>query len=101
MTTTYLVMSVPSLLWAISITALAVWKFGLNLRSLVIPTVALLVGTAVFDNLIIWSGLVDYDAAKILGLRIGLAPVEDFLYAVVAVMLTSSLWHILRRKDAR
>ena len=101
MTTTYLVMSVPSLLWAISITALAVWKFGLNLRSLVIPTVALLVGTAVFDNLIIWSGLVDYDAAKILGLRIGLAPVEDFLYAVAAVMLTSSLWHILRRKDAR
>lgn len=101
MTTTYLVMSVPSLLWAISITALAVWKFGLNLRSLVLPTVALLVGTAVFDNLIIWSGLVDYDAAKILGLRIGLAPVEDFLYAVAAVMLTSSLWHILRRKDAR
>ena len=101
MTTTYLLLSVPSLLWATILTAFAAWKFGLNLRSLVLPTAALLVGTAVFDNLIIWSGLVAYDDAKILGLRIGLAPIEDFLYAVAAVMLTASLWHILRRKDAR
>lgn len=98
MNTTYLAMSVPFLGWAVALTVLAAWRFGLALRTLVVPIVALMVGTAIFDNLIIWSGLVAYDDSRILGIRIGLAPVEDFLYAIVAVMLTASLWHILRRK---
>jgi lycopene cyclase domain-containing protein len=55
----------------------------------------------VFDNLIIGVGLVAYDESRILGLYIGLAPIEDFLYAMVAVLLAASLWHILRRKESR
>ena len=98
MNTTYLMMSLPSLGWAVALTALAVWRFGLKPQKLVLPVAVLLAGTAIFDNLIIWSGLVAYDDTKILGVRVGLAPIEDFLYAVVAVMVTASLWHIMRRK---
>jgi lycopene cyclase domain-containing protein len=55
-------------------------------------TGCLLLLTAIFDNLIIASGIVDYNFALTLGLRIGLAPVEDFGYAVAAVMLMASIW---------
>ena len=79
MNTTYLEMSVPFLGWSFALTALAAWRFELKVRNLLVPVAALLIGTAIFDNLIIWSGLVAYDDSKILGMRIGLAPVEDFL----------------------
>lgn len=99
MNTTYLVLSVPFLAIGAGLTGVAVWKFELRLRSLGIP-VALLVGaTAVFDNLIIWSGLVAYDEERILGIRIGLAPVEDFLYAIAAVLVTASVWQLLGRRS--
>lgn len=45
----------------------------------------LFVLTAVFDNLIVGLSIVDYDPAKILGIHIGVAPVEDFMYALLAV----------------
>lgn len=101
MNATYLMMSIPFLSLAVGLTTLAAWKFGLHIRSLVIPTAVLLATTAVFDNLIIGVGLVAYDESRILGLHIGLAPIEDFLYAIVAVLLAASLWHILRRKESR
>lgn len=100
MNTTYLTMSIPSVLSAVSLTALAMWKFELRVRSLILPIAALLVSTAIFDNLIVGSGLVAYDESKILGIRIGYAPIEDFLYAIVAVMVTASLWQMLRRRSA-
>ena len=40
-------------------------------------------------------GLVGYDESKISGLFIGIAPLEDFAYAVAAVLLLPSLWIIL------
>jgi lycopene cyclase domain-containing protein len=101
MTTTYLAMSVPFTVFTIAITTIAAWKFGLRLTSLGVPIAALLIGTAVFDNLIIAAGLVAYDDSLNLGIRIGLAPIEDFLYAIAAVMVTASFWHILARKDSR
>lgn len=54
-----------------------------------------LVMTAVFDNLMIGVGLVGYDAALISGAFIGIAPLEDFAYAIAAVMLLPSLWALL------
>jgi lycopene cyclase domain-containing protein len=101
MNTTYLVMSVPFLVFAVALTSIASWKFGLRVKPLGVPVVVLLIGTAVFDNLIIWSGLVAYDESRILGIRIGLAPIEDFLYAITAVMVAASFWHILGRKGTR
>ena len=101
MNTTYLTMSIPYMLWSVGLTALAKWKFRLRLQSLVVPVAALLVSTALFDNLIVGSGLVAYDESRIIGVRIGVAPIEDFLYAIVAVLVTASVWQILRRRDSR
>jgi lycopene cyclase domain-containing protein len=53
---------------------------------------ALLVLTAVFDNLIILAGIVGYDSTKLLGLYVGVAPIEDFFYAILAAILIPILW---------
>ncbi len=53
---------------------------------------ALLVLTAVFDSLIVLAGIVGYDTSKILGIYIGYAPIEDFFYAVLAVILVPVFW---------
>ncbi|CAN5143339.1 hypothetical protein BH11ACT2_BH11ACT2_06670 [soil metagenome] len=55
----------------------------------------LLVLTAGFDNVMIGIGLVGYDRALISGAFIGVAPLEDFAYAVAAAVLLPSLWALL------
>ncbi|WP_371708699.1 lycopene cyclase domain-containing protein [Nesterenkonia sp. NBAIMH1] len=52
--------------------------------------------TAIFDNVIIGIGLVAYDESVISGLRIGLAPIEDFAYPLAGVILLPALWVLLR-----
>jgi lycopene cyclase domain-containing protein len=54
-----------------------------------------LVMTAVFDNVMIGVGLVGYDESLISGAFIGIAPLEDFAYAIAAVILLPSLWSLL------
>jgi lycopene cyclase domain-containing protein len=60
----------------------------------------LLVVTAIFDNVMIGIGLVGYDRQKISGAFIGIAPLEDFAYAIAAAVLLPSLWMLTegRRK---
>ncbi|MCS5717356.1 lycopene cyclase domain-containing protein [Herbiconiux sp. CPCC 205763] len=60
----------------------------------------LLVLTAVFDNVMIAIGLVGYDEARISGAFVGIAPLEDFAYALAAVFLLPSLWLLLDRPRA-
>lgn len=60
--------------------------------------IILLALTAVFDSFIIGAGIVGYDANKILGVYIGLAPVEDFFYAVLAVIIVPALWKLFEPK---
>jgi len=57
----------------------------------------LLVMTAVFDNVMIGIGLVGYNRDLISGAFIGIAPLEDFAYAIAAVVLLPSLWMLLGR----
>lgn len=57
--------------------------------------VVLLVLTAIFDNVIVGLGIVEYTPSKILGLYIGLVPVEDFFYSIVAVILIPTIWNKL------
>jgi lycopene cyclase domain-containing protein len=64
-------------------------------RALGLAAVVLLVTTAVFDNVMIGIGLVDYNPDLISGAFVGIAPLEDFAYAVAAVVLLPSLWHLL------
>ena len=58
----------------------------------------LLVLTAVFDSIIIWAGIVGYDTEKILGIYVGKAPIEDFFYAVLAIMIVPALWNLFDTK---
>ena len=50
-------------------------------------TAILLALTAVFDNLMIASGLFTYSDENISGVRLGLMPVEDFTYSLAAAWI--------------
>jgi lycopene cyclase domain-containing protein len=52
----------------------------------------MLLVTLVFDNVIIGLEIVGYDKTKISGILLGLAPIEDFAYTVVAVLAVSIIW---------
>lgn len=54
--------------------------------------------TAVFDSVMIAAGLFAYDDAQLLGLRLGLAPVEDLAYPVAALLLCSAIWNLSAAK---
>jgi lycopene cyclase domain-containing protein len=51
--------------------------------------------TAVFDNVLVATGIVAYDPELISGVFAGVAPIEDFAYAIAAVLLLPSLWSLL------
>lgn len=71
------------------------WKqVGLTL----LATTAL---TAVFDNVIVGTGIVAYDASRILGLMIGVAPIEDFAYTIAAALLIPAVWILLGKRKNR
>ena len=65
-----------------------------------ITAAVLLVMTAVFDNIMISVGLVDYAPQLISGAFIGIAPLEDFAYAVAAIVGLPSLWVLLGRRES-
>ena len=67
-------------------------------RSIVLVMLVMLAMTAVFDNLMIAVGLVGYNAAKISGVFVGVAPLEDFAYALAAVVLLPCLWTLLEKR---
>ena len=67
---------------------------GLTLVSLVLLT-------AVFDSLMIGFDLFHYESEHLLGLHIGLAPIEDFSYPLVCVLLLPALWLALTRTRNR
>ena len=64
-------------------------------RAAGLSTAVLLVMTAVFDNVMIGVGLVGYDESRISGAFVGIAPLEDFAYAVAALVLLPSVWTLL------
>ena len=56
--------------------------------------------TLIFDNVIIATGMVAYDHTRILGLYLGVAPIEDFLYTVLALLLVPALWNMFGKKQS-
>jgi lycopene cyclase domain-containing protein len=70
----------------------------LNLRALGLAAILTLVMTLVFDNLIILFGIVGYDEALISGAKLGVAPIEDFSYTLVGLVLIPLTWELLGRK---
>jgi lycopene cyclase domain-containing protein len=59
---------------------------------------ALALLTGVFDSVMIAMELFHYDASHILGVRIGLAPLEDFTYPLAGVVALPGVWMWLTRK---
>ncbi|WP_225752741.1 lycopene cyclase domain-containing protein [Actinotalea sp. Marseille-Q4924] len=93
---TYALLNVPFLLLAVAVLVVARVRTGRPAWKPLAGTMAvLLVLTAVFDNFMIMAGLVAYDDAQRIGLQIGVAPIEDFAYAVLAVILLPALWHLV------
>ncbi|MFJ4174765.1 lycopene cyclase domain-containing protein [Microbacterium sp. NPDC089696] len=54
--------------------------------------------TAVFDTVMIASGLFHYSPAHLLGVHVGLAPIEDFAYPLAGAVLLPALWMLLRAR---
>lgn len=57
--------------------------------------------TAIFDPIIVGLGIVDYDPEKILGVRLFGAPIEDFFYAIYAVIIVPLIWGRLGERHAK
>lgn len=71
-------------------------------KAITMTGVVVLILTAIFDNVMIAVGLFGYNPTNISGAFIGLAPLEDFSYAIAAVVLLPTLWHLLgKRKEPR
>ena len=93
---TYAALAVPFLALATAVLVLARRRTGgPSWRQVGLVAAVLLVLTVVFDNVIVGVGLVGYDEARILGVRLGVAPVEDLAYAVAAALLMPALWRLL------
>lgn len=67
-------------------------------KPLLAAAVVMLTLTLIFDNVIIGTGIVDYDPEKISGIRLGFAPIEDFAYTIVALIMVPSLFNFLRSR---
>ncbi len=92
----YLAIALPPVLF-FGVLALISRK-RLNLRALGLATGLTLLLTLIFDNLIILFGIVGYDEALISGVKLGVAPVEDFSYTLVGLMLIPLTWELFGRK---
>ncbi len=86
---TYLIVMIPFLSVSILVFALAARRVGvapMAVRSGITAGV-LIVLTVAFDNLMIAADLFAYPAGGITEVRIGLMPIEDLSYPVVAALL--------------
>ena len=86
-------------LYFLGFAAIAALILNSKYQCLTKPLVALpmLILTAVFDNLIVLSGIVAYDESKLIGLKVGVVPIEDFAYTLVAVLLVPAIWKAMKK----
>ena len=100
--TTYLLLALGVLVPVAAVSFVVLLRAG---RAVLLPALlavgVLVVATAVFDSVIVGTGIVGYDPARILGVRIGAAPVEDFAYPIAAGLALPALWHGLGRRRRR
>ena len=93
---TYLAITLPAVILAAVLGFL--FKRRIGTGALMATLLVMLLLTAIFDNLIIASGLVAYDASQIHGAKVGLAPIEDFAYSIFGVVFVPLVWMLLERK---
>lgn len=93
---TYWLLNLPFLMVAALAGILALRR--LSWPAIGVTAAVLLVMTAIFDNVMIGVGLVAYEPSLISGAFIGIAPLEDFAYALAAIVGLPSLWELLGRR---
>ena len=99
---TYVLLSVAFLAAALVVAAFAIARRGgwLLVRRGAAPValaaLALFLLTAVFDNVLIALGVMVYADDATSGIRVVLAPIEDFAYPLAAVILLPAVWVLLR-----
>jgi lycopene cyclase domain-containing protein len=98
---TYPLIVVPFVIVTIIVTMATVRRprFGRRMAASAIAAVVLLVLTAIFDNIMIGVGLIDYPTHLLSGLRIGIAPLEDFSYPLCAAFLVPAVYTLLERRE--
>ncbi|MDQ1128208.1 lycopene cyclase domain-containing protein [Microbacterium sp. SORGH_AS_0888] len=96
---TYPLIVLPFLAATAVVTALSARRPGFSgrMRASALTAVVLLLLTAVFDNVMIGVGLFGYPPEHLSGLRIGLAPLEDFSYPLCAAFGVPALSCLLGR----
>ena len=93
----YALLTMPFLVVTAVITLATVRKplFRRRMAASAVSFVVLAALTAVFDNVMIALGLFTYPDEHLSGLRVGLAPLEDFAYPLCAAFLVPSVFALL------
>ncbi len=73
-------------------------RFAERMRWSALVAVVLVALTAVFDNVMIAAGLFTYPEQHLSGIRVGLAPIEDFSYPLCAAFLLPAVATLLERR---
>ena len=94
---TYALVIIPFALATLAVSLATIRRpgFGRRMTASAVAALVLVVFTAVFDNLMIAADLFTYPSENISGLRIGLAPLEDFSYPVCAAFLVPAVFTLL------
>lgn len=95
---TYLLLGLAFTVPTILVSSLVIARRGASFKPIILAILVLLVATTIGDNLIIQSGIVAYDSSKILGIRVGVAPIEDYAYSIAAVFVVSAVWAGLEKR---
>ncbi|KAA9110274.1 lycopene cyclase domain-containing protein [Microbacterium rhizomatis] len=100
---TYPLIVLPFVIATLVVTLCTVRRpaFGRRMLASTIAAVILVVLTAVFDNLMIAAGLFTYPTTHVSGIRIGLAPIEDFSYPLCAAFLVPALFTLIGRRPRK
>lgn len=95
---TYPLILIPFVLATATVTAISAFRSGFARRmgASLVAAVVLFALTAVFDNAMIAVGLFGYPPEHLSGLRIGLAPLEDFAYPLCAAFGVPAVACLLR-----
>jgi lycopene cyclase domain-containing protein len=99
---TYPLLIVPFLLATAVVTAVSSRRprFASRMRASTVCAIVLVALTAVFDNLMIAADLFTYPPAHLSGLRIGLAPLEDFAYPLSAAFGVPAVFALLHGRES-
>ena len=99
----YPVLALAFLALAAAVAVFASWRRRLGPRWWAVTALtilALVVLTAVFDNVMIAADLFRYNEDLLIGWYLGLAPVEDFAWPVAAGLLLPAAWELLQPRPS-